>query len=306
MRPGRILPGARGSASSASTSPPGDDPAAHRDEVHRPDGRARRAARPTGGSPCSSRTRRGSTATPPPASPTSSRRVDSPASARLRPGELRRGRPADRRGLGPAPATFVQHFHVKDYDAKLERNVPAGAGDGQIPRLIQEAVDARLRRLLSSSSRTWSSPSCRTASPAPNASPTPSPPSRASSTSGRSPTSETSRTRSARPNRRTHIVIDPPLNRRVFLEQRPPARPCGASGSSRRGPTSRPASPRPARSATSRSRWPNGRSTRPSSRSRSTTSTSPRSPASSTGSTASSSSTSSSRTRPRTRPTSRT
>ena len=33
-----------------------------------------------------------------------------------------------------------------------------------------------------------------------------------------------------------------------------------------RGPTSRPASPRPARSATSRSRWPSGRSTRPSSR----------------------------------------
>ncbi len=37
---------------------------------------------------------------------------------------------------------FVQHFHVKDYDAKLERNVPAGAGDGLIPRLLQEAVDA--------------------------------------------------------------------------------------------------------------------------------------------------------------------
>jgi 3-dehydroshikimate dehydratase len=37
---------------------------------------------------------------------------------------------------------FVQHFHVKDYDAKLERNVPAGAGDGLIPRLLQEAADA--------------------------------------------------------------------------------------------------------------------------------------------------------------------
>lgn len=36
---------------------------------------------------------------------------------------------------------FVQHFHVKDYDAKLEHNVPAGAGDGLIPRLLQEAVD---------------------------------------------------------------------------------------------------------------------------------------------------------------------
>jgi 3-dehydroshikimate dehydratase len=36
---------------------------------------------------------------------------------------------------------LVAHFHVKDYDAKTERNVPAGAGDGLIPRLIQEAVD---------------------------------------------------------------------------------------------------------------------------------------------------------------------
>jgi sugar phosphate isomerase/epimerase len=37
---------------------------------------------------------------------------------------------------------LVGHFHVKDYDAKLERNVPAGAGDGLIPRLLQEAVDS--------------------------------------------------------------------------------------------------------------------------------------------------------------------
>jgi sugar phosphate isomerase/epimerase len=36
----------------------------------------------------------------------------------------------------------VGHFHVKDYDAKLGRNVPAGQGDGQIPRLIAEAVAA--------------------------------------------------------------------------------------------------------------------------------------------------------------------
>ncbi len=35
---------------------------------------------------------------------------------------------------------FVKHFHVKDYDQKLGRNVPAGQGDGQIPRLIAEAV----------------------------------------------------------------------------------------------------------------------------------------------------------------------
>lgn len=36
--------------------------------------------------------------------------------------------------------TRVAHFHVKDYDRALGRNVPAGQGDGQIPRLIAEAV----------------------------------------------------------------------------------------------------------------------------------------------------------------------
>jgi sugar phosphate isomerase/epimerase len=34
----------------------------------------------------------------------------------------------------------VKHFHVKDFDTKTHRNVPAGAGQGQIPRLIAEAV----------------------------------------------------------------------------------------------------------------------------------------------------------------------
>jgi sugar phosphate isomerase/epimerase len=37
---------------------------------------------------------------------------------------------------------YVKHFHVKDYDTKIHLNVPAGAGDGEIPRLIQEAVGA--------------------------------------------------------------------------------------------------------------------------------------------------------------------
>ena len=32
------------------------------------------------------------------------------------------------------------HFHVKDYSTAQGRNVPAGQGDGQIPRLIAEAV----------------------------------------------------------------------------------------------------------------------------------------------------------------------
>ena len=35
---------------------------------------------------------------------------------------------------------FVTHFHVKDYDPKTHRNVPAGAGEGQIPRLLADAV----------------------------------------------------------------------------------------------------------------------------------------------------------------------
>ncbi len=34
----------------------------------------------------------------------------------------------------------VKHFHVKDFDTKTHRNVPAGAGDGQIPRLLADAV----------------------------------------------------------------------------------------------------------------------------------------------------------------------
>lgn len=35
---------------------------------------------------------------------------------------------------------FVAHFHVKDYDPATGRNVPAGQGAGQIPRLIADAV----------------------------------------------------------------------------------------------------------------------------------------------------------------------
>lgn len=39
----------------------------------------------------------------------------------------------------------VVHFHVKDYSVAQHRNVPAGQGDGQIPRLIAEAVAAGYR-----------------------------------------------------------------------------------------------------------------------------------------------------------------
>lgn len=39
----------------------------------------------------------------------------------------------------------VIHFHVKDYDRSVHKNVPAGQGEGQIPRLIAEAVAAGYR-----------------------------------------------------------------------------------------------------------------------------------------------------------------
>ena len=34
----------------------------------------------------------------------------------------------------------VTHFHVKDYDARTHKNVPAGQGDGQIPTVLADAV----------------------------------------------------------------------------------------------------------------------------------------------------------------------
>jgi sugar phosphate isomerase/epimerase len=34
----------------------------------------------------------------------------------------------------------VTHFHIKDYDPRMHKNVPAGVGDGQIPRLLADAV----------------------------------------------------------------------------------------------------------------------------------------------------------------------
>jgi sugar phosphate isomerase/epimerase len=36
--------------------------------------------------------------------------------------------------------SHIRHFHVKDYDSRTHRNVPAGEGDGQIPSLIERAV----------------------------------------------------------------------------------------------------------------------------------------------------------------------
>ncbi len=34
----------------------------------------------------------------------------------------------------------VTHFHIKDYDSKTHKNVPAGMGEGQIPTLLADAV----------------------------------------------------------------------------------------------------------------------------------------------------------------------
>lgn len=36
----------------------------------------------------------------------------------------------------------VRHFHIKDYDSKAHRNVPAGEGEGQIPKVLEQAVAA--------------------------------------------------------------------------------------------------------------------------------------------------------------------
>jgi sugar phosphate isomerase/epimerase len=35
---------------------------------------------------------------------------------------------------------WVKHFHVKDYDVKMHKNVPAGEGGGRIPELLERAV----------------------------------------------------------------------------------------------------------------------------------------------------------------------
>jgi len=48
------------------------------------------------------------------------------------------GQPVDEAWARLRPC--VKHFHVKDFDAKTHRNVPAGAGDGQIPELLADAA----------------------------------------------------------------------------------------------------------------------------------------------------------------------
>ena len=48
------------------------------------------------------------------------------------------GQPIDK--AWTALRSRVTHFHVKDYDTKLKKNVPAGQGEGKIPKLISDAV----------------------------------------------------------------------------------------------------------------------------------------------------------------------
>jgi sugar phosphate isomerase/epimerase len=38
--------------------------------------------------------------------------------------------------------SHVKHFHIKDYDSRMHRNVPAGEGEGRIPDLLEQAVRA--------------------------------------------------------------------------------------------------------------------------------------------------------------------
>ena len=59
---------------------------------------------------------------------------------RLRPGQLPRGRPADRRGLGAAPVPDEPLPRQGLRRRRPSKNVPAGQGAGQIPRIIAEAV----------------------------------------------------------------------------------------------------------------------------------------------------------------------
>ena len=67
--------------------------------------------------------------------------------ARSQPGFAASSRVRDRRSsgqpIGPAWDLLkpgVAHSHVKDYSEALRRNVPAGEGDGEIPRLLPDAV----------------------------------------------------------------------------------------------------------------------------------------------------------------------
>ena len=65
----------------------------------------------------------------------------------------------------------VKHFHVKDYDTKSHRNVPAGLGDGQIPGCSGKQPHGATTDS-ARSSRTLSSRRNRSALQAPTASPT--------------------------------------------------------------------------------------------------------------------------------------
>ena len=99
-------------------------------------------ARPTAGSPCSSRTRRGSTATPPPASPTSSRRsiprrCGTPST---RPITSRSASRSTRPGPGSGTSSGISTSRTTTRSSSATcRPAPATA---RSPACSQEAVDA--------------------------------------------------------------------------------------------------------------------------------------------------------------------
>ena len=146
--------------------PPGDDPATHREAVL---SRMAELTRPRGGSRhhADPRKRKGNL-----------RRHRRASGGRARLGELavliHAFDPANYLEVGQAIdeawsllRPHVKHFHVKDYDTKIHRNVPAGAGDGQIPWLLADAA-ATATTASAFSSRTWLSPRSRSGLPGPS------------------------------------------------------------------------------------------------------------------------------------------
>ena len=119
--------------------PPGEDPTTHRDEVmRRMEKKAAIAER--GGVKLVLENEKG---------------IYGDNAARVN--EIMDAVPSPALGLAFDPANFLEvgqeiepawdllkprviHFHVKDFDRKLHKNVPAGQGEGQIPRLIADAV----------------------------------------------------------------------------------------------------------------------------------------------------------------------
>src|SRR5262249_31805062 len=119
--------------------PAGDDPAAHRSEVMKRMTEIARRAAETGGI-LMLENERGIYGDTAPRVLDLLETVNSPALAHaFDPANyLEVGQSVDEAWTMLRPR--VAHFHVKDYSLTLHKNVPAGQGDGQIPRLIADAV----------------------------------------------------------------------------------------------------------------------------------------------------------------------